>query len=175
LGVNRAIQVRAPGETPFLRVGDAVLPLAYVKTLFGEFAARPRPGVQGALIVDPAWIGSNIVTTDLPLLGRVTCHRAILDPLRDAMRAVVAAGHDGVRTYDGCFVPRFIDSDPDNMLSYHSWGIAFDLNAGSNVRGQVPRQPAVLVAALEDAGFQGGGNWIVPDGNHFEYRRAPVG
>ena len=176
LGINRVIQVRAPGDTPFFRAGDAVLPLVMVKTLFGEFAARPRPGVTGELIVDPAWVRANIVTTEVPLLGRVTCHRGILDQLRDAMRALDVPGGDGVvRSYHGCFVPRFIAHDPANMLSYHSWGIAFDLNLPGNWRGVEPRQPPRLLASLLAAGFQWGGSWIVPDGSHFEYRRAPAG
>ena len=47
LGIYRRVQVRAPGETPFFRSGDAVLPPVMLKTLFGEFAARPSPGRPG--------------------------------------------------------------------------------------------------------------------------------
>ena len=77
LGIYRKVQVRAPGETPFFRSGDAVLPPVMLKTLFGEFAARPSPGRPGYLDVDPAWVRANIVTTTVPLLGRVTCNRAL--------------------------------------------------------------------------------------------------
>ena len=62
LGIYRRVQVRAPGETPYFRSGDAVLPPVMVKTLFGEFAARPSPGRPGYLDIDPAWVRTHIVT-----------------------------------------------------------------------------------------------------------------
>jgi hypothetical protein len=45
--VDRKVQVRAPGETPYFRQGDAVLPPVLLKSLFGEFTARPVPGDPG--------------------------------------------------------------------------------------------------------------------------------
>src|SRR4029079_1240897 len=74
LGIDRAVQVRAPGDTPFFRAGDAVLPPVIVKSLFGEFAAR-RGRQPGTLQIDPAWTAAHIETTRVPLLGRVTCNR----------------------------------------------------------------------------------------------------
>ena len=172
LGVNRAVQVRAPGQTPFFRAGDAVLPPVIVKSLFGEFAARPgaRPGT---IEIDPAWTASHLETTHLPVLGRVTCNVGIIDQLRDAMRRVDAAGlASTVRSFNGCFVPRHIGWSDENMLSYHSWGIAFDVNLAVNYRGQTPHQDPRLVRILGRWGFQWGGTWIVPDGNHFEFHRT---
>ncbi len=175
LGSNRSVQVRAPGDTPYFRAGDSVLPPVLVKTVFGEFAARPAPSNPGALEVDPSWIDRHVVTTRVPVLGTVTCHRGVLGQLRGAMRELAAAGREmTVRSYHGCYVPRFIGWDDTNMLSYHSWGIAFDLNLRDNLRGAEPPQDPSLVAVLERWGFQWGGRWIVPDGNHFEYRRTPV-
>jgi hypothetical protein len=172
LGVDRAVQVRAPGDTPFFRAGDAVLPPVMVKSLFGEFAARPgqRPGT---LEIDPAWTAAHIVTARIPLLGRVTCNQQILPQLAAAMRRVKQrAPADAVQSYNGCYVPRFIGWSDENMLSYHSWGIAFDMNAGANVRGETPRQDPRLVHILGRFGFEWGGTWIVPDGNHFEFHRT---
>ncbi len=80
LGIYRHVQVRAPGETPFFRSGDAVLPPVMIKALFGEFAARPSPGRPGYLDVDPAWVRAHIVTVQVPLLGDVTCNRALIPP-----------------------------------------------------------------------------------------------
>jgi len=172
LGVNRAVQVRAPGQTPFFRAGDAVLPPVIVKSVFGEFAARPgaRPGT---IEIDPAWTSSHLETAHLPVLGRVTCNVGIIDQLRGAMRRVEAAGlASTVRSFNGCFVPRHIGWSDENMLSYHSWGIAFDLNLAVNYRGQTPHQDPRLVRILARWGFQWGGTWIVPDGNHFEFHRT---
>ena len=52
LGVFGRVQVRAPGETPYFRAGDAVLPPVLLKALFGEFAARHVKGQPGSLEVD---------------------------------------------------------------------------------------------------------------------------
>jgi hypothetical protein len=174
LGVFGRVQVRAPGETPYFRAGDAVLPPVLLKALFGEFAARPEPGQPGSLEVDPAWTSLHIVASRIPLLGEVRCHRAILPQLRGAMRELRDAGFSNViRSFHGCFVPRFINRDPTALLSHHSWGIAFDVNLPGNYYGVKPHQPDRLVDTLGRWGFLWGGNFVVPDGNHFEYRRLP--
>lgn len=170
----RKVQVRAPGETPYFRAGDAVLPPVLLKSLFGEFAARPTPGNPGYLEIDPAWVRAHIVTTTVPVLGRVTCNRALIPQLRGAMREVQADGlTPAVHAYDGCFVPRFINRIPTAAISHHSWGVAFDCNATTNPFGAPPRQNPRFVAVMQRWGFIWGGTFIVPDGNHFEYRRAP--
>jgi hypothetical protein len=176
LGVFGRVQVRAPGETPYFRAGDAVLPPVLLKALFGEFAARPVKRQPGSLEVDPGWRRTHLVTAPVPLLGQVTCHRGIVPQLRGAMRELrrVRLGHL-VDTFHGCFVPRFISRDPTALLSHHSWGIAFDVNLVGNYYGDPPDQDPRLVQVLERWGFLWGGSFVVPDGNHFEYRRSPAG
>jgi hypothetical protein len=175
LGIYRQVQVRAPGETPFFRSGDAVLPPVMIKTLFGEFAARPSPDRPGYLEIDPAWVRANIVTVTVPLLGRVTCNRALIPQVRDAMTALERRGLGGlIHSYAGCFAPKFVNRDPTAMLSHHAWGIAFDCNFPGNAYGEPPHQDPRLVRTMERWGFIWGGSFVVPDGNHFEYRRAPA-
>ena len=175
LGVNRAVQVRAPGDTPFFRAGDAVLPPVIVKSLFGEFAARPGK-LPGTIEIDPDWVASHIETTSMPVLGRfgrVMCNRGIVPQLQIAMRRLEAAGlADTITSFQGCFVPRYIGWSDANMLSYHAWGIAFDVNLAANLRGETPRQDPRMVRLLARWGFAWGGTWIVPDGNHFEFHRS---
>jgi hypothetical protein len=174
-GGPRLVQVRAPGATPYFRAGDAVLPPVVLKALFGEFAARPAPRVPGALDIDPSWTKRNIVTTRLPVLGAVRCNRGIMAQLRGAMQELRSRGlQDLVSTYHGCYVPRFIGHDPSAMISYHTWGVAFDLNLTGNLHGDPPHQDPRLVRILWDWGFAWGGDWLLPDGNHFEYHRAPL-
>jgi hypothetical protein len=176
LGIYRHVQVRAPGETPYFRAADAVLPPALIKTLFGEFAARPDPGRPGYLDIDPAWVRHNIVTVELPLLGRVTCNRILVPQLRSAMEAMVARGLGSlIHTFHGCFAPKFVNRDPGAMISHHSWGMAFDVNLAGNLYGDPPHQDPRLVRTLARWGFIWGGSFVVPDGNHFEYRRSPAG
>jgi len=174
LGVFRRVQVRAPGETPYFRAGDAVLPPVLLKALFGEFAARPAAGHPGSLEVDPSWMRTHLVTTRIPVLGDVLCHRGIVSQLRGAMEELRDAhlGHL-IRSFHGCFVPRFISRDPTALLSHHSWGVAFDVNLAGNYYGQPPHQDPRLVCTLARWGFLWGGTFVVPDGNHFEYRRLP--
>lgn len=170
----RDVVVRSPGETPYFRQGDAVLPPVLIKALFGEFAARPDPARPGYLKIDPAWVRHHIVTTTVPVLGSVTCNRALIPQLRDAMRALERKGlSDTIHVYNGCYAPRFINRIPSNPISHHAWGIAFDCNADLNPVGAKPDQDPRLVRVLERAGFIWGGNFAVPDGNHFEYRMSP--
>jgi hypothetical protein len=175
LGIYRRVQVRAPGETPYFRSGDAVLPPVMIKALFGEFAARPSPGRPGYLDVDPSWVRTHIVTVSVPLLGRVTCNRALIPQLRDALSSLQRRGLGSlIESYAGCFAPKFVNRDPTAMLSHHAWGIGFDCNFPGNAYGEPPHQDPRLVRTMERFGFIWGGTFIVPDGNHFEYRRAPA-
>jgi len=175
LGIFGRVQVRAPGETPYFRAGDAVLPPVLLKVLFGEFAARTLKGQPGYIEVDPAWRRTHLVTTPVPLLGQVTCHRGIVPQLRGALADLRSAGLGRlVETFNGCFVPRFISRDPTAMLSHHTWGIAVDMNLVGNYYGDPPHQHPRLVSTLERWGFLWGGLFVVPDGNHFEYRRSPA-
>lgn len=176
LPAGTLLRVRAPGQTPYFRHGDAVLAPVRLKELFGEFAARPVGG--GYLDVDPAWVRDNILTAKVPVLGRVTCHRALFHQLRGALRELVAAGlGDLVKPgqYAGCYSARFLNRIPSAGLSHHSWGIAIDINAADNPFGHAPQQDPRLVAIFERWGFNWGGRWLVPDGMHFEFRAFPAG
>ena len=165
-----AVRIRAPGETPFLRHGDAVLPQVIVKSGFGEFSLRLDG--SGSFDVDSEWIEDNLATVEVPLLGQVTCHVGMLDSLRGAM-AEVERSNLGflVETFDGCYSPRFIGGT--RSLSRHAWGVAVDLNYAANPTGQVTVQDPRLVSIMERWGFTWGGNWLVPDAAHFEWVSPP--
>ncbi len=172
LGPGRVLRVRAEGETPFLRYGDAVLPQLLIKETFGEFAARPNP--DGTIDIEDSWRRSNIVTRPVPILGRAMCHRGLFPQLRQALsdlasRALSFTIDPG--DYGGCYSPRFIDTDPGGRLSHHSWGIAIDLNVSTNRPGTRSDLDPRVVAAFEDAGFTWGGRWLIPDPMHFEWVR----
>lgn len=167
-----AVRFRAPGETTFLRQGDAVLPQALVKARFGEFASRDLPG--RGIEQDQAWTRDNIATVAVPVLGRVTCHRAILPALTGALRELQQRNLSflaGRETFAGCWNPREIA--PGEGLSRHAWGVALDLNFVKNPTGVSSAQDARLVDVMERWGFTWGGRWLVPDAAHFEYLRPP--
>jgi hypothetical protein len=170
LAPGQALRVRAQGETPLLRYGDAVLPQMTLKAAFGEFAARPL--ATGSIQIQPEWVKRNITSARVRILGEVTCHEALFPQLREAMRAVVAEGLAYAidpGDFGGCYSPRFIDSDPGGRLSHHSWGIAFDINVAENAFGSKPDLDHRLVRVMEDSGFTWGGRWLIPDGMHFEW------
>jgi hypothetical protein len=153
-----------------LRHGDAVLTQAQVKERFGEFSYRRVGG--GRIEQDPSWLAANLVTAEVPILGQVRCHRAILAQLEGALADLErdhlthAVDPDG---YAGCHAPRLtrrLDS-----VSRHAWGVAFDLNVHDNPVGHDSAQDPRMVEVFERWGFTWGGPWLVPDPAHFEYLR----
>jgi hypothetical protein len=169
------VQVRAPGETKYLRADDDTLPQALIKRRFGEWAGTPQSGDTGLLEIDPAWIQDHIVTVTIPVLGRVSCNRKFLPQLRGAMKQVVAQGLEStIHSFDGCFVARFDLSSPSASISHNAWGAAVDVNADTNRFGSPPVQDPRLVALMQAWGLAWGGDLIVPDGMHFDYAGPPI-
>lgn len=168
LPAGTPVRFRTPGETPYLRHGDAVLPQVFVKERFGEFADHAGSGRE--IVIDPAWISDHVATRTIPLLGAVRCHRAILDALEAAMRELArrSLGYV-VAGFDGCWNPRLVHEGEG--VSRHAWGIAVDLNFGKNPTGTSSAQDRRLVEVMERAGFTWGGRWLMPDPAHFEYLR----
>jgi hypothetical protein len=169
------LRVRAPGETPVFRHGDAVLPSLALKEVFGEFAAAPIAG--GFLRVEQRWVSENIRTVRVPRLGSVRCHRRIIPMLRGALHELADRGLAGLidpAQYGGCYSPRFLNRSPAAGLSHHAWGVALDLNVAQNPYGAEPRMDRRVVEVFERWGFTWGGRWLVPDAMHFEFMRFPT-
>ena len=146
---------------------------AELKQRFGEFAVRLPYGADW-IDIEPRWVRRHIVTSSVPILGAVTCHRAMIAPLRRALGRLQREGLAGLvdrGDYAGCFAARRI---PDSgSLSLHAWGLALDINASRNPQGSRPRQDPRLVRAFESTGFTWGGRWpTAPDGMHFEWHGA---
>ena len=123
----------------------------------------------GRIAPDPAWTAANITTEAVPILGNVTCHRAIFPQLRAALEEVVVQGlADEIRVdeYQGCYYPRFIAGT--TTLSNHSFGLALDLNVPGNQRGTVGEMDRGVVAIFKKWGFAWGGDWGYTDPMHFE-------
>jgi hypothetical protein len=166
------LRTRAPGQTPYFRQGDAILPPIRLKELFGEFAGRPV--ADGYIESDPGWISRNIVTERVPILGEVRCHRALFPQLGAALREAARRGLAGTidpSHYGGCYASRFVNRIPVLGISHHAWGIAIDVNVAENPYGAPPNQDPRLVASFRRHGFLWGGDWLLPDGMHFEFGR----
>jgi hypothetical protein len=159
---GRKLHFVTPGDRPFVRGGDGVLPLAQVKARFGEFSLpslrRGRP--------DPAWVRANVLTRRLPILGRVRCHRLVIGDLGKAMADIQGQGLRGMvdvgafRHRGGCWSPRLVRDARGGKLSRHAWGIAVELKVAPDER---------VIRAMAEHGFAWGGNFARPDDTHFEW------
>ena len=134
---------------------------------FGAFSYRYFP--DGTIEPDASWVRENIRTETVPIMGEVTCHRLMLPQLRGALQEVVDRGLAGTLTsYDGCYVPRFIERNPSRSISLHTWGIAIDMDASTNYRGIEGTMDPAVVAVFKRWGFRWGGDWQYTDPMHFE-------
>lgn len=166
------LRIRAEGETPWLRHGDAVAPQVFIKLALGEFSYTNRSG--SAFIQDQEFLDQNISEFDVPILGSVICHKVVAGMLVGAMGQLVEEGLAHLvdpAGYRGCWNPRFIRSASGTPagVSRHAWGAGVDLNASTNPVGSVGTQDPRLIAIMLEWGFTWGGDWLVPDPMHFEY------
>jgi hypothetical protein len=159
---GRAVRFVTPGDRPFVRGGDGLLPLSQVKARFGEFALpslhRGRP--------DPAWTRANLVSRQIPILGEVRCHRRVVGELAKAMADLE---HQGLRRqvdvgdfrrHGGCWSPRLLRDPDSGKLSPHAWGIAVELKVAGDER---------IVQTMARHGFVWGGGFARRDVTHFEW------
>lgn len=170
-----------------------------------QFMQRPlanRPDREAIVIrgscdgATPDWVAANIVTVPIPQLrfasgfnGNIRCHAKAAPMLT---RLFAHWEKDDllhlVRSYEGCFVPRYIrgkalpgDNGHGNKLSTdtpnlsnHSFGSAFDINFPDNQLGTTPalcgQRGSVreLVASANAIGIYWGGHFDRLDGMHFE-------
>ena len=171
LGKEVSLQVLAL-EFDVKVLQTAVLTGTSAAQAVGSFSYRPLP--DGRVVPDPRWVAANIRTEEVPILGRVTCHRVMLPQLRAVLTEVVQRGlADKIHPdeYAGCYYPRYIGYDPAKGLSLHSWGIAVDLNVPGNQRGTVGEMDREVVKIFKKWGFAWGGDWNYTDPMHFELER----
>ena len=134
---------------------------------FGAFSYKYY--ADGTIEPDARWVRASIVSARVPILGTVTCHRLMIPQLRGALQDVVNAGlASTIHTYNGCYVPRFIERDPSHAISLHTWGIAIDLDSATNGRGGRGTMDPRVVDIFKRWGFRWGGDWSYTDPMHFE-------
>jgi len=168
------IRTVRPGGSSYMRIASGVHPPIVIKGVFGEFAAYPRSDDPAYLNMSPDWYDTHIVSRSVPLLGRVTCNEAFLPALSGALAEVEASGLGGkIHTYSGCYAARTIARSATAPPSYHAYGAAIDINAPENPYGATPTMDRRIVAIFERWGFLWGGNYLTPDGMHFEYGGPP--
>jgi D-alanyl-D-alanine carboxypeptidase len=168
------LRVDLPDGTRYVRVASGVRPPIVLKRFFGEFAAAPQAG-SAFFTIQPAWVERNIVTTEMPLLGTITCHRKLVPMIEAAIKEVIASGFEQeIEVYSGCWASRTVARSPTAPPSYHAYGAAIDINAPQNPYGSKPTMNREVVRIFESWGFNWGGDFLIPDGHHFEFWEFPA-
>jgi hypothetical protein len=165
---RRTLRFVLPGQRSWFRSGET-LPLEQVKARFGELSVQslhnPVPG--------PAWVAANLVTRNVPVLGQVHCHRAIIADLNAAMAELQRLQLDrfidlaAVGEHGGCMDPRHpVTISPSTglplPLSHAEWGIDLEL-------GTTPKVDQRLVQVMAKHGFSWGGHWLPAAPDRFEW------
>ncbi|MEQ4498698.1 M15 family metallopeptidase [Nocardioides kribbensis] len=176
------LQRMLPGQTSIQRldvVATLGLDIDAAQTAFVVGAVADAVGTfnytvigGGRIAPEPSWVSTHIVTADVPILGSVTCNKAIIPQLTAALREVVERGlGDKIipGQYGGCYYPRFIAGS--TTLSNHSFGLALDFNVPGNLRGTVGEIDRGVVDIFKKWGFTWGGDWSYTDPMHFEANR----
>lgn len=156
--------------------------------IFGKFAFKPagNPSNPEAILITDGWGAKNIVQVPIPQLqgvsgvtgsGIVPFHAKAAPQLVALWAAWEEAGLlPLVLSWAGSWAPRFVRGSR-SYLSNHSWGTAFDINAGWNGLGATPAlvgKPGSvrkLVSLANEHGFYWGGWYERKDGMHFEVAR----
>lgn len=103
---------------------------------------------------------------------RLYCNKDLINPLSAAFENIIERNLlNQVKTFDGCFNIR--KKRGALSPSLHSWGVAIDINAAWNGFGNKPTMSKELVQCFKDAGFDWGGDWVKPDGMHFQLAILP--
>lgn len=159
---------------------DWTLPTALIKQRFGEFAYAPTG--TDRIFIDQDWVERNIVLVDLPVVGSFRCHRLTVPQIEGALVELQARGLDHLvdrenfRIAGGCYNPRLTrGGDKGGRVSRHAWGAAFDFNTADNPYGGVVGMDRRVAEVFREWGFAWGGNWVFPDGGHFEWKHLPRG
>jgi hypothetical protein len=158
---------------------DSAIGMAQTKAALGEFAYRVRSNGTD-LDVTSDWESSfipaarEVLTAAIPIRAR--CNVNIKADLKAALDEIAANGLGGAidvanaNAAGGCYYPRFNRIGGTlGFLSRHSWGQALDTNTNTNPQGGVPTMNCDVVRIFRKHNFAWGGNFVRPDGMHFEW------
>jgi hypothetical protein len=160
---------------------DSTLSLVRTKTLLGEFDIDyANLSLSGWTSMSPTWVAANLPSSrrSYPSGILARCHNRVHADLTAALQAVVNAGLAGgidvanANAYGGCATgsARFSRITGNlGSVSRHSWGQPLDINTVSNCQGCVPRMDCRIVRIFRAHNFAWGGNFLTPDGMHFEW------
>jgi hypothetical protein len=144
---------------------------------FGNIYEYIGPGGQLA----PRWQSDFLAKASFPfplrlawdpsrVIVQMTCHRLMTGIYASVFAGIQKDGLESkIASFGGCFA--FRPQRTGSKLSTHCWGIAIDLNPGSNLQGSAGNMDRGLVEIFRNAGFQWGGDWEgkARDPMHFQF------
>jgi hypothetical protein len=159
---------------------DSTLSVVQTKQRLGFFDIDyANLTLAGWTSMSPEWVAANLpARRTYPTGIRALCHNAIHTDLTNALQEVVNAGLGGgidagnANAYGGCATGQARFSRITGNLgsvSRHSWGQALDTNTVTNCQGCVPQMDCRIVRIFRKHNFAWGGNFLTPDGMHFEW------
>lgn len=183
MGCFSAFASNYPDRPPF----KPILNLEIKNDLFGEFEFKHTPTDSNPEKVEILgdWRKENIVKVDLPQLAKATdgkytsmyFNKKAEYQLKQFFIELEEEGLlNYIVTYAGAYTARFIRGSRKH-LSNHSWGTAFDINAGWNGLGREPATEHEIGTVFQIVpiaikwGFYWGGHFRRKDGMHFEVAR----
>lgn len=164
---------------------DSGIGMAETKSKLGEFAYRVNS--NGSVSQSSDWVAASLpggrVVLNPAIPIRARCHNVVEPALRAALDEVARTnpGHNinvfHANTAGGCHYARFSRITPDSsigFLSRHSWAMALDTNTVGSCLGCAPPDiDCTTVRIFRKHGFAWGGNYLTPDGMHFEWVGEP--
>ncbi len=178
--VSTSIRIRRSWEPPD---PDDTLGMVATKRALGEFQYRVNG--DGSVTQQGSWQAAHLPSgrRDVGLGIVARCHLTVEPAIRAALSEVSSRGLAGTinvgdaNLAGGCHYPRFNRLTPNSSLGFlsrHSWGMALDTNTRGSCQGCVPdfsRSVAGCrtVEIFRKHGFAWGGNFLTPDGMHFEW------
>jgi hypothetical protein len=174
---------------------DSTLGMARTKQLLGEFDYY-YAGIStlGWTSMSPEWKAAYLPTVreSYPTGIRAICNFVIQPDLRAAL-AEVASTYPGLvaasggsaftgidvgntNSYGGCGTGqvRFARITQNlGSISRHSWAQPIDMSTAANCQGCTPKFDCRIVRIFRAHGFAWGGNFLTPDGMHFEWVGEP--
>jgi hypothetical protein len=179
--VSTSIRIRRSWDPPD---PDNTLGMATTKVQLGEFAYRVN--ANGSVTQDAGWLARSLPSgrRQIGLGISARCHLVVEPALRSALTEIAARGLGGTidvanaNTFGGCHNARFNRLTPSSSLGFlsrHSWAMALDVNTVGSCQGCAPPDFATrpggctAVQIFRKHGFSWGGNYLTPDGMHFEW------
>ncbi|MFM7088796.1 MAG: M15 family metallopeptidase [Candidatus Paceibacterota bacterium] len=156
------LKENSPAPTPFSYLDEERSNNLLLNMKFSETE-------NGSLSIDQNFLQSQLSMVNIPLLGRIFCSKHASRQFAGAMLTSSILGFStelNRSEFGGCYNPRYIGDS--GVPSYHTRGLAIDINVPSNSLGTFGKLDERLVTLFKAWGLRWGGDWVSIDPMHFE-------